>query len=122
MITQIENLPQNVIGFIYSGKVTGNDYETVIFPAVEKAAKGKNKIRLLCQFSNDFSKLDLKAMMDDGFIGLKHFRDWERIAIISDHEMINHAIKAFSFLVPASLKIFALSNMDKAKEWITSNN
>ncbi len=121
MITQIENLPKNVIGFTYKGKVTGQDYEKVIFPVIKKATKGKQKIRLIFRFGKSFSKLNLKAMMDDTFIGLKYFGDWERIAIVSDHTMMNHAIKAFSFLMPGRLKIFPLNELDKAIEWVSKD-
>ena len=100
MITQIENLPENVIGFIFTGIVTGKDYETVIFPAVKKARKQKKKIRLVCEFGKNFKRLNLKAMMDDAFIGIKYFFGWEKVGIISEHSAINHAIKAFQFPDP----------------------
>lgn len=118
MITQIENLPKNVLGFKYTGRVTGKDYETIIFPAVKKVRKQSKKLRLVFEFGKDFSSLSLKAMMDDAFIGFKHFFSWKRIAIISDNKTINHAIKAFSFLVHGELKLFRLSETEKAMEWI----
>ncbi len=39
MITLIENLPDNIIGYKYDGDVTTADYETVLFPAVEMQLK-----------------------------------------------------------------------------------
>ncbi len=119
MIKQIEKLPKNVIGFIYTGKVTGKDYEKVIFPAIEKAAKEKEKIRMIIQFSKSFNKISFKAMLEDGAVGLKYIKAWKKIAIVSDHNKINHLIKAFSFIVHADLKIFALSEMDNAVVWIS---
>jgi hypothetical protein len=119
MIKQIEKLPKNVVGFAYTGKVTGKDYETVVFPAIEKATKGKKKVKILITFEKSFDKLSLKAMMDDGFVGLKYFNEWEKIAIVSNHNKINHIIKAFSFLVHGDLKVFTLSEVDKAVEWIS---
>jgi hypothetical protein len=119
MITQIENLPKNVVGFTYKGKVSGKDYETVVFPAVEKAAKEKKKIRMIIQFSKSFDKLSFKAMMDDSIVGLKYINAWEKIAIVSDHDKINHLIKAFSFLIHADLKIFPLSELNKAVKWVS---
>ena len=119
MITQIENLPKNVIGFTLTGRVTGKDYETVVFPAVKKARKQSKQISFVCELGKNFTRLSLKAMMDDAFIGFKHFFSWKKIAIISDNETINHALKAFSFLVHGELKIFHLSEREKALEWIS---
>ncbi|MEO6902785.1 MAG: STAS/SEC14 domain-containing protein [Bacteroidia bacterium] len=118
MIKEIENLPKNVVGFSYIGKVTGKDYESVVFPAVEKATKGKKKINILITFEKSFDKISLKAMVDDSIVGLKYIKSWKKIAIVSDHNKINHLIKAFSFLVPAEIKIFTLSKIDKALVWI----
>jgi hypothetical protein len=119
MITLIKRLPANVIGFTFSGRVTGEDYETVVFPAVKKARKQTKDIRLLIEFEKNFKSLSLKAMLDDAFIGFKHLFSWKRIAIVSNNKTIQHAIKAFSFLIIGQLKIFHLSEKDKAIEWIS---
>lgn len=39
MIKEIKNLPNGILGFTYSGKVTGKDYDKVIFPVIRIAAK-----------------------------------------------------------------------------------
>ena len=119
MITEIENLPKNTIGFIFTGRVTGNDYETIVFPAVKKLRKTSKELRLILEFGKKFNRLSLKAMLDDTFIGFKYLFSWKRIAIISDNEIINHAVKAFSFLVRGELKIFHLSEREKAITWIS---
>lgn len=119
MISQIENLPANAIGFTLNGRITGKDYETVVFPAVKKLRKQTKDLRLIIEFGGNFKRLSLKAMMDDAFIGFKHFFSWKRIAIISNNETFNHTIKAFSFLVHGELKIFRPSEKEKAMDWIT---
>ncbi len=122
MIRQLENLPANVLGFDYTGEVTGTDYETVIIPSIEKAAKDKQKIRLLIRFDESFDSMTFKAMMDDAQVGLKYISDWERIAIVSNHNTINHIIHAFSFLVPGKIKIYPLLMIDEATAWVAGNN
>jgi hypothetical protein len=39
MITLIKNIPDDIVGFSYGEEVTAADYETVVFPAVDAAAK-----------------------------------------------------------------------------------
>lgn len=119
MIKQIENLPENIVGFIYKGKVTGNDYENVIFPSLEKAAETKKPIRIIFQFNNSFKKISLKAIMDDILAEFKYLKKIGRIAMVSDNKKINHIIKAFSFLFSGNIKIFSLSESNKAIGWIS---
>jgi hypothetical protein len=117
MIKKIENLPENIVGFTYKGKVNGKDYENVVFPILKKVASGKNKIRIIFKLDKSFSKISMKAVMDDTFAGLKYSKKIEKIAVISNNNKINHIIRAFSFLFPGDIKIFPLSESKKAIEW-----
>jgi hypothetical protein len=121
MITQIENLPNNVIGLIYGQNITAHDYETVVFPVIKNATKDQKKIRIIFQLNNDFDHMSMKAMVDDAFVGLEYFNKWERIAIVSDNKGINNIIKAMRFLLPGDVMIFPLSEFDSAKEWISKD-
>lgn len=38
----------------------------------------------------NFNGFDLSAMQDDSKIGMKHLAAWEKIALVSDYEMIKH--------------------------------
>jgi hypothetical protein len=40
LITQLDALPDGVIGFEASGKIAAEDYRDVVMPAIEEAAKG----------------------------------------------------------------------------------
>ncbi len=43
----MQNVPDNVIAFKATGKVTGGDYENVLIPAMEAALEKHNKVRAL---------------------------------------------------------------------------
>ena len=43
MIELIPNMPDNVVGLKAIGKVTGEDYQNVVIPAVEAALKNTTK-------------------------------------------------------------------------------
>ncbi len=47
MITQLLDLPDNVLGFSATGRVTAEDYETKLIPAVDALFKRRDKIRFL---------------------------------------------------------------------------
>jgi SpoIIAA-like len=122
MLTLIDNLPANVIGVSAEGKVTGLDYETVLIPAVEKKLKSEKRIRLLYHLASNFSDFDLKAMLDDAKVGMNHLHAWEKVALVSDHTVINNIVKFFGHLFPCEFRIFKNAELGEAKKWISESN
>jgi hypothetical protein len=115
----MNDLPDNVLGVSAEGKITGTDYETVLIPAVEEKLKANKKISMLYQLGNNFTGFDLNAILDDTKLGMKHLSAWNRIALVSDHEMINTFAKFFGYMLTCELHIFKNSELNEAKEWVT---
>ena len=118
MITLIENIPDNIIAFRYDDEVSAADYETVLFPAVETALKKSKDLKVLWQLGENFKGFKFGALKDDMELGLKYFRDWKKIAFVSDKEWMNHTVTAFGFLVPAKVKTFENKSMNEAIKWL----
>lgn len=118
MIALIENMPDDIVAFKCENEVTATDYETVLFPAVEAASKKSKDLKVLWQMGENFKGFKFGALKDDMELGLKYFRDWKKIAFVSDKEWMNHAVKAFGFLVPAKVKTFENKSMSEAIKWL----
>ena len=60
MFTLIEDLPQDVVGVEADGKVTAEDYERVLVPAVDaaKVKAGDGGVRLLYVLGHELPELD----------------------------------------------------------------
>ena len=121
MLKIINDLPNNVLGISADGKITGTDYETVLIPALEEKLKANKKIRMLYHLGTNFTGFDLSAMLDDARMGMKHLSAWEKIALVSDHEMINTFAKFFGYMLSCELRIFKNTELENAKKWITEN-
>lgn len=121
MLKLLEGLPDNVLGVSAEGKITGTDYETVLIPAIEKKLKEHKKIRMIYDLGSSFTGFDLSAMLDDAKMGMKHLSAWDRIALVSDHEMINTFAKFFGHMISCELRIFKNSELEEAKKWISEN-
>jgi hypothetical protein len=119
MLKIMNDLPGNVLGVSAEGKIPGTDYETVLIPAIEEKLKKNKKIRMLYHLGNNFTGFDLNAMMDDAKIGMKHLSAWDRIALVSDHELMNTFAKFFGYLLSCELRIFKNAELEEAKKWIT---
>jgi len=118
MLKIMSDLPTNVLGVYAEGKITGTDYETVLIPAVEQKLIANKKVRMLYQLGTDFTGFELSAMLDDAKIGMKHLSAWEKIALVSDHEMINTFAKFFGYLMNCELRIFKNDELEVAKKWV----
>lgn len=118
MIEMIPGLPDHALGFTAKGKVTANDYESVIIPAVEGFISRQKKIRFLYHLGDDCTGFEAAALWDDAKLGLEHIPEWERIAIVSDIEWIRGAISFFGLLFPAKVRVFHNSELADAIRWI----
>jgi hypothetical protein len=114
------DLPANVIGISGEGRITGKDYETILIPAVENRLKTNKKLSLLYHLGSDYKGYDLAAIADDSKIGMKHLFAWEKIALVSDHELLNIVAKFFGYMLPCEVRIFKNDALEDAKKWIIS--
>jgi hypothetical protein len=119
MIEKITDLPDNVLGFTAKGKLTANDYESVIVPAVEAMFSRLGKVRFLYHLGEDFTGIEAAAAWDDTKVGLKHWTGWEKIAVISDVEWIRWAVKIFGLAMPGHVRLFPNHDLTEAKRWIS---
>ena len=58
-------------------------------------------------------------MLDDAKMGMNHLSSWGRIALVSDHEIINTFAKFFGFMMTYEVRIFKNVDFENAKEWIS---
>ena len=117
MIEPLTDLPDNVLGFDAKGEVTGADYEQVLVPAIEERLARHDKIRLVYVLGDEFDGYSAGAMWDDTKVGMQHLFSFERIALVTDHDIYGRVTKGFGFLMPAQVKVFGSSELPDAKAW-----
>ncbi|HEX6254458.1 MAG TPA: STAS/SEC14 domain-containing protein [Euzebyales bacterium] len=114
----IAGLPDNTIGFVAEGEVTGDDYTSTIDPAVEQALTTNDKVRLLYVLGEDFTGYSGVAMSEDGRLGMTHLTSWERIAVVADQDWIRHTVDVMGHLIPGSVRVFTLAEEPQARAWV----
>lgn len=119
MIQIISGFPEDVVACSAQGRVTKDDYERVLIPAIEAKLRDHAKIKCYYELGAAFSSFDFGAAWEDAMIGLGHLTRWERIALVSDVEWIRLATNAFRFLMPGSVRVFSTSQAAEAKAWLT---
>lgn len=118
MLKIMNDLPDNVLGVSAEGKVTAADYETVLIPAIAEKLKMNKKLRILYQISDNFDGFEFAAMVDDAKIGIGHPSVWEKMAVVSDHHLINSVTRFFSHFMLCEIKVFKTEDMGIARTWI----
>lgn len=122
MLRIINNLPQNVVGIHASGEVTKNDLDKVVMPRLDDLAKKQGEINYLLVLETGVQNFTAGAWYDDIKAGLKHFTDWNRVAIVSDQKGVEWFTDAVSFAIPGKSKGFPLTELDKAVKWVSKPN
>ncbi len=117
MISYTTSEDSPVLGFRVSGKLSARDYEEVLTPTIEARIKKDGKVRVLLEWGDDFAGWEPKAMLDDAKLGMAHWNDFEKIALVGTPNWINFFVKIFDAVSKGSIKIFDEGEYDQALSW-----
>jgi hypothetical protein len=122
VIERMEGMPEGVLGLRFSGEISRGDYEEVLMPAIDEAAGNDQPFRCLCELDADFEGYEAGAVWEDIKTGAKyvvgHHANWHRMALVTDVEWIRRATALFGWMSPGELKLFGLTELEAAKEWV----
>jgi hypothetical protein len=116
MIKVIEDMPVGTIGLEASGEVTDEDYAEVLAPTLS-AALEQGDARLMYVLDKGF-KYSPGAMWADTKLWAKSRSGWKRLALVTDADWAESAVKAFGWMIPGEVKVFELDEVRDAKEWL----
>lgn len=119
MMEVIEDLPEDVVGIAARGKITAEDYEQVVIPAIEAKLKTHDKIKLLFHMGQ-FEGMEIAAMWEDARFGLAHWTDFTHLALVSDDSWVRNMAAFFAWMIPAEVRLYSAAEADDARLWITT--
>ncbi len=99
MLQLMNDLPENVLGILAEGKVTGKNYEDILMPAVEENLKPIPSSE--CSIILEIHSTDL-ILAPCWMI----------------HHLINTFAKFFGYLLPCEVRVFKNEALEEAKKWI----
>jgi SpoIIAA-like len=125
MIENVTDLPPGTLGFSAAGKFTSDEYRQMIEPIYAALERGE-KLNIYFELADDFEGLDLGAVLQDmkaaGSVGSKHRSSWQRMALVTDMDWVRHGASVFGWLAPGELRLFDLSERDKARAWMAETS
>ena len=121
MITILNDVPGNVIGFRATGEVDKEDYKNVVIPAIDKHVKQHGKINFMLVLDTAIKNFSIGAFLQDLGVGLKHFTKWQKMAIVSEYDGVNKFTDFFSYIAPGEAKGFTHAEINEAKQWVSAD-
>jgi len=116
----MNDVPAGVIGIRASGKLTKDDYVSVLEPAL-KEAKDSGDAHVLFVLP-DYDGLEPQAFFEDLKTGLavelKDRSAWKKMAFVCGVEWVSKAMRMFTWAMPGELKVYEMDELDEAKEWV----
>ena len=120
MIRVLTDLPQGVLGFQATGKLTADDYTSVLAPALDAVSARSGRIRVLLEFVGEFDGMDRGAAWQDMKMGARDWSAWERIALVTDHPWMREGLTMFAWAVPGEAKAFPGADRQAALDWLSA--
>ena len=121
MVERIGDMPEGTIGFRVDGDVEREDYTKLLRPALEEAMAAGRPLRTLYVIE-DLDDMEAGALWEDsklGFdLGIRHHKQWERSAIVTDIEWMARATKLFAWMIPGKARVYPLAELEDAKRWV----
>jgi len=98
------------------GTLTDADYHELV-PRLETAIAGFGPLRLFVDME-EFEGWEMLAAWNDFVFGLKHWNDFERMALIGDKRWEDVAARAMDALTKGEVRRFPAAERGAAHAWI----
>ena len=116
MIELVEDLPDNVVGIVARGRVTNEECDSVLRPALERSLQRHDKVRLYYEVASRFPG----AGWEDLNLAIKNLPQWERIAVVTDTGWVRQTVNALRFLLASDVRVFTRMEAPEGRDWIAS--
>jgi SpoIIAA-like len=91
-----------------------------VIPAVDAALKHGRKVRFLYLLGEDVTGYSPGAAWQDTKVGLGHYTQWEKVAVVSDKEWLRHSVDIFGYLIPGEIRAFTPAEEGEARTWVST--
>jgi hypothetical protein len=118
MLELIEHLPDNVVGIVARGRVTNDECDHVLRPAVERSLKRHRKVRLYYEVASRFPG----AGWEDLNLAIEKLPQWERIAVVTDTGWVRQTVNALRFLLASEVRVFTTTEAAEGRDWIAEGH
>ena len=117
MIEMLDGAPGDVLAFKAVGEVKATDYDRVLRPAIAAALAGGQKLRVVYVLGPEFEGYAAGAAWNDMTLGFSQLSRWERCAVVTDRDWVEHLVKGFGWLMGPHVRLFSMDELPAALAW-----
>jgi hypothetical protein len=114
MIELINHLPDNVVGIVTRGRVTREECDDVLRPAMDASARRHGKVRLYYEIGSRYPG----AGWDELDIGASRL---ERIALVSDAAWMRWIVNALRPAIACEVRVFSMDEAEEGLAWLAAS-
>jgi universal stress protein A len=111
-----EETPRNVIAVRVFGKLTGEDYRSLV-PVLEERLRQMRQVNLIIELE-DFQGWELDAAWGDLKFGIEHNRRIDRLAVVGERDWERWMTKIAGWFLHGEVRYFDHDDIDDAWAWI----
>jgi hypothetical protein len=119
MVELLNDFPPHVAAYVARDKVHKQEYEKLVMKRVAEIAERYGAINFLVKLETEVDNYALATFVDYLKMTVEHFKQWNKMAIVSDEKWIRLVYDALSPLLHGSVKTYALHEYEAARHWVS---
>jgi hypothetical protein len=116
MMEYLQGFPNDVLAVIWHDMRAPNDRRAALDPARRDGLAGGRDVRLLARYSDPAKAGTVR--IEDLTRGIGLWRDFGRIAIVTDDRSVRYAVQFFGPFFHGPIRVFPNAQSARAREWV----
>jgi len=118
VLEKLEGFPDNVAAYRCGGQLTFEEYRAIVADLEDRYTRHA-KLRSYTEVTDDFHGVEPHALWEDAKLGIAHFFDWDRFAVVTNQDWITRWTKLMTLFVPMQGRTFPSAQAAEARAWIS---
>ena len=116
MMEYLKGLPDDVLAVIWHEPRDADDHRALLAPEDRDSLAGRHDVRLLARYSDRARSGPVR--IEDLTRGTGLWRDFGRIAIVTDEPSVRYAVQFFGPFFHGPIRVFRNSQGAQARAWV----
>ena len=118
----LDGFPDDVVAVSAKGRIDHDAYAKELHPMVDASVADDGKVKLFYVLGPEFEGFTAGAAWEDTKLGLSHWSDFERVAVVTDVGWVEMGVKLFAPLMRGRVRVFGMAEWDQAKAWVAEDD
>ena len=115
----LDGFPDDVVAVSAKGRIDHDAYAKELHPMVDALVADDGKVRLYYELGPEFEGFTAGAAWEDTKLGLSHWSDFERVAVVTDVGWVKKGVNLFAPLMRGRVRVFGMTDREAAKTWVS---